>query len=49
MFFPILWTVLTGFKTEANAVALGGIACTPHRPFYAQPYFEVWSTGLIAS
>ena len=22
MFFPILWTVLTGFKTEANAVAL---------------------------
>ena len=22
VFFPILWTVLTGFKTEANAVAL---------------------------
>jgi sorbitol/mannitol transport system permease protein len=22
MFFPILWTLLTGFKTEANAVAL---------------------------
>jgi hypothetical protein len=41
--------LLLSSSIQANAVALGDIACTPHRPFYAQPYFEVWSTGLIAS
>ena len=35
MFFPILWTVLTGFKTEANAVALPpSLIFTPTLEYY---------------
>ena len=40
MFFPILWTLLTGFKTEANAVAL-----PPSLIF--KPTLEHYQTALV--
>lgn len=39
-FFPVLWTVLTGFKTEANAVA------QPPSLFF-QPTLENYRTALL--
>ena len=42
IFFPILWMVLTGLKTEANAVAL------PPSLFF-QPTFENFQNALSSN
>ena len=52
MFFPLIWTVLTGFKTEGQAVASPSLFFTPtldqyRNALFDQKYFDFFRHSVI--